>query len=425
MSRRLAVLVAMSASTATLLAADLQQPTFRASVDVAAIDVRVVDSGGNPVDGLTSADFDVRINGRRRAVVTVEAVRVAAGPGVTTTRRPAGPGPAARNIWPSPVDAPARTFIIAIDAASLDAGDGASVAGAVSAFLDRLTPQDIVGVVTLPRGPSLRPTVDHAAVRRVLATIGGTRAMRPNPFHLTPAEAADIVAEMDRAAIARMAGGRGASLVTPMVLRQVQARECPASADTACTQGIVIDADAQLRQIEDDVSESLGGLRTLLSLLAGMPGGKTVVVLSGGMPVNDRSGGWHTDGSEVRSLGRAMAEAQSTVYAVHVDRVSSPGQSAEARVIRPATTITRDRELQQRLLASFTSTGGGALVSAVTDAGEMALDRILLESSATYTLGVVTEPGDFDVRVHELRVAVSDRRLVVRSPRYVQLRSRN
>jgi len=401
-----------------------QQPTFRATVDVVLVDVQVVDADGRPVEGLQLADFDVRLNGRSRPVLSVDFVQATVDGGDTTVRRPSGAGPAARNIWPTPDDAPVRTFVIAIDANSLEAGDGAGVVRAATTFLDQLSEQDLVGVVTLPRGPSLRPTTDRTSARRVLSNVSGLRAMRPNPFHLTPSEAADIATEMDRASLSRMAGGRGASLFTPMVLRQVQARECPGAADQSCAQGIVIEADAQIRQIEDDVAESLAGLRTLLTLLADLPGRKTVVLLSGGMPVSDRSGGWHSDGSEVRSLGRATAAANATVYAVHVDRGFRAGQTPEARVMRPGVTVGRDRELQQRLLASFAATGGGTLIEATTDAGEAALDRILLETSARYTIGVAPDPSDLDGRIHELRVRLTDSRGRVRSPRYVLLRPR-
>jgi VWFA-related protein len=413
---------AVSAVMLVMAAGPPQQPVFRASVDVVRVDVQVVDADGRPIEGLEAADFDVRIDGRRRAVLSVDYVPRAADAGPLRTRSDGGP--AARNVWPADAEGSGRTFVLAIDAVSLDAGDGVATVRAATAFLDRLPPADAVGLVTLPRGPSLAPTTDRVALAQVLARVSGTRGLRHNPFHLTPSEAADIVAEMDRATLARTAGGRGASLFTPVVLRQVQARECPGTADQACAQGIVIDADAQVRQTEDDVAESLAGLRALLGVLAGQPGRKTVVLMSGGMPVSDRSGGWHSDGSEVRNLGRAAAVAQATVYAVHIDRLTQAGQTAQARVMRPSISIARDRELQQRLLASFAATAGGTLLEAPLDAGTTAFERILLETSAHYTLGVAPEARDLDGHTHELRVTVPDRRLILRHTRYVQLRLR-
>src|SRR6188474_1358468 len=52
----------------TLLGA--QQPTFRSSVDVTVIDVIVVDSAGRPITDLSAADFQIRVDGRERRVVT-------------------------------------------------------------------------------------------------------------------------------------------------------------------------------------------------------------------------------------------------------------------------------------------------------------------------------------------------------------------
>ena len=48
----------------------IQGPTFKAGVDLIRLDVTVVDKEGTPVDSLGSEDFEVKVDGKVRPVVT-------------------------------------------------------------------------------------------------------------------------------------------------------------------------------------------------------------------------------------------------------------------------------------------------------------------------------------------------------------------
>lgn len=54
-----------------------QQPTFRAGVDVVAVDVQVIGGDGRPLSSLKKGDFDVWLDGRPRRVVSVDLIRYA------------------------------------------------------------------------------------------------------------------------------------------------------------------------------------------------------------------------------------------------------------------------------------------------------------------------------------------------------------
>src|SRR6185503_6169116 len=57
-----------------------QTPAFRSGVEAVSVDVGVVDKQGNPLRGLTPADFVVTVAGQTRHVVTAEFIdRPAAG----------------------------------------------------------------------------------------------------------------------------------------------------------------------------------------------------------------------------------------------------------------------------------------------------------------------------------------------------------
>src|SRR5689334_13052657 len=52
-----------------------QGPTFRAGVDVLAVDVAVVDERGKPVEDLRAPEFTVKIDGAPRKVISATLVR--------------------------------------------------------------------------------------------------------------------------------------------------------------------------------------------------------------------------------------------------------------------------------------------------------------------------------------------------------------
>src|SRR5262249_27714669 len=76
--RLVAQLVAVSAlvvSGARLAGrAPQNPPTFRAAVDLIAVDVEVIDASGHPVVGVRPDQFAVKIDGRSRRVVTADLV---------------------------------------------------------------------------------------------------------------------------------------------------------------------------------------------------------------------------------------------------------------------------------------------------------------------------------------------------------------
>ena len=405
--------------------AQSQQPGFRTGVDLVAVDVQVVGPNGRPIVGLGPDSFDVTIDGRRRRVVSAAMTRYSGADADTSIQlQPASP--AAVNRWPA-TGPPARTFMMTIDAASFGSGEMAAVVRAASTFVDRLPPNDLVGVFTLPHGATLGPTADRAAVRRVLGTVVGNRGLRSAQFHLTAAEIIDITAADGLMQSLPQAPGAGRGATTPSpadtndVLRQVQLRECRGTSDVGCLHGILGEAVSLSRQFQQQAEESLAGLNALLRLLQEYPTRQTVVLLSAGMPISDRQGGWFSDGGAARNVGRGAALANATIYALHVERTaSSAGYSAETRTARRD--FARERELEQLLMNELAVSSGGALLTAPTGSAEVALERLLLETSSVYLLGVAPESLDFDGRAHELRVKVSTRGAIVRSRQFVVLR---
>src|SRR5262245_23501961 len=63
-----------------------QPPRFQTSVEVTPVDVTVVDDRGRPVADLTPADFNVRIDGNPRRVVSAEWVSLVTAPSAAPAR---------------------------------------------------------------------------------------------------------------------------------------------------------------------------------------------------------------------------------------------------------------------------------------------------------------------------------------------------
>ena len=409
-----------------------QQSTFRAAVDLIAVDVQVVDGDGQPIVTLDRDRFEVTIDGRKRRVASADLIQdssTAAG----GASRPLGSGPVASNAWPV-AEGQGRTFIVAVDAGSFEAGDALPVVQAARGFVDRLQAADRVGVFTLPPfGAHVDPTTDRASVRKALDGIAGQRQSLPGQFNLSTSEIIDIGAETgglgsptSGSAAQAATAARGAPvpvLGEGNTLQRVQLRECRGTADLGCLEAIISEAGALAQHLEERVTQSLNGIASLLDALRSYPGRKTVVVLSGGMAVSDRPGGRVDIGNEAKQLGEQAAHANAIIYALHVDKGLAQSYSAQSRRARDSVSIERERRLSSRLLDEFAGASGGALLPVLVGAGEIALDRVVRETSAYYLLGVEPANMDRDGRAHRLQVKVSQRGATVRSRQWVVLRA--
>jgi VWFA-related protein len=420
---------------AAVPAGQSQSPTFRASVDLIAVDVQVVDSSGRPISSIDPRKFEVTIDGKRRRVASADLVQASASTGGATSNRPVGSGPTASNLWPVP-EGRGRTFVLAIDAGSFGPGDVPPVVRAAREFIDKLEANDLVGIFTLPRfGSRVDPTTDRAPIRRALDSVAGQRQTLAGQYNLSPSEIIDITAETGGLGSPAVQStpppgpaGRGGSSIIPVpiamnaeTLQRVQVRECRSTADQGCVEAIISEAAALAQHLEERAIQSLNGINALLDLLREYPGRKTVLVMSAGMAVSDRPGGRVEIGNEARMLGEQAAHANATIYAIHVDSGFSRAFSPESRRARDSGSLERERRMSAKVLDEFAGASGGALLSAMVGGGDIALDRVLLETSSYYLLGVEPAGNDRDGRAHRLHVKVNEKGVTVRSRQWVVL----
>jgi len=404
-------------------AAGQQQQAFRATVDLVAVTVQVVDGDGRPLVSLDRDKFDVTIDGQRRRVVSSDLVQF--GPGLIS-----GSGLAAGATDDAPGERGDRTFILVVDASSFEPSEAIQVIQAAHGFVRRLNDTDVVGVFSLPLGSRVEPTHSRAPIHAALDRITGERPTMASQFNLTTSEVIDIMAQANSRATTFQtttpSSGRGVVVPEPLTiegnaLESVQLRECRRPGDAVCLQSIISEASALAMQLEERARRSLMGISALLDAIQERPGRKTLVVLSGGMPISDRPGGRINIGDEASVLGERAARANAVIYALHVDDGMTRIYTAQSRRVRDAKSVSRERILEARLLEEFAAASGGALLPVSVGAGEIALDRVLRETSAFYLLGV--EPGNTerDGKAHRLRVRVNQRGATVRSRQWVVL----
>ena len=403
-----------------------QQGTFRAAVDVIAVDVQVVDSKGLPILKLGAGDFEVSIDGRRRRIVSADFIQhtsaESSGGGVRAVS-----GPVATNSLPSTASPNGRTIMLGIDSGSLSATTSREVMNAARGFLAQLTAGDLIGIYAYPVGPRLVPTADHAAIARALDTIIGSNTPIRSEFHLRPSEVVDITAEaaatMPTSGVSTAGAARGATpdIASPSeTIRRVQQRE--SCMDSRCATRIRMEATSAAFELEARANQSVDGLRNLLQGMSLLPGRKTLVLLSGGMVVSDRPGGRPDVGGLERAMGQEVALANTAVYTVHFDSHYLSAFSTEnARGERMPVNRERDSSLIGRWLEMFSGASGGALLRVTVGSGETAFDRVLRESSAYYLLGVEPEQSDRDGRTRQLRVKVNQRGVTLRSRTWIAL----
>jgi VWFA-related protein len=423
-ARRLGVgVIILTLGVSLRLLAQGQTPTFRAAVDLIAVDVQVIDKDGTPIRALAPGDFDVTIGGHRRRVVSADFIESTAVDGRALDRTIAvSPGPLATNQWPDGVGV-ARTYVLVFDTDSFTVGESRDVVAAARGFIRRLQPVDRVGLYTFPVGPRVEPTIDHAEVSAAVDTIVGHIQHAPGSFNLTPSEIIDITSETARARVSALGRPQGPGPIPGApalagnegdVTRRVQQREC--GTDVRCVEEIQTEAQAMAFYLEGRATEGLNGLRTLIRLLSVEPGRKTMVMFSAGIPTSDRPGGRPDIGTLAKELGQDAAATNTTIYVLHLDMGAWRQMAAETRKANATPSSTsRDYAVTGRLLSEFSGASGGTLIRVVMGGGEFALDRVLRETSSHYLLGVEPADSDRDGKLRDLRVKVSRKGATIRS----------
>jgi VWFA-related protein len=369
-----------------------QQPVFRAGIELVTLDVTALDSNGRQVTDLTTADFQVEIDGDRRQVTSAEYVR-SADPlrAIGTPHKVVVPDESfsSSNAKGQPSG---RLIVILVDQGNIRTGSARAVMNSAKKFVDTLTPEDRVAVIAVPGpGELVDFTTNHDRVRESLLRIVGQAGALRTRFNLSVTEAMAVYMRSD----------------TQMAL-EVVLRECgqliAASEAERCEREVEQDAAELVNEIRHRTQDSVHGMRAVLKSLGSLEGPKSVILVSEGLIFEGL-------GSETDDLASVAADSRATLDILLLDvPMFDVAQSS-----RP-TTPREDRNLQVSGLEQLAGAARGELYR-INVTADFAFERISRSLDGYYLLAVESRPDDRNGRRHRLSVKSLRRGVTVRSRR--------
>ncbi|PYR63737.1 MAG: hypothetical protein DMF91_02510 [Acidobacteria bacterium] len=343
--------------------AQQQPPKFQSSVDVTPIDVSVVDDRGQPILHLTPADFNVRIDGNPRRVVSAEWVSLTPEPKGITVEVPEG--------YSSNEHATGgRLIVLAIDEPNIRFGGAQALLKAAAAFVDHLSPSDRVAVLSLGLASHATPfSADRERIKRAISLMVGQKTsagtLRNYAIALTEA----------------LAINNGDRTTMDAVITRECATERTIEGRQMCAQSIEVEAMQIARDVLQGADQTIRALRDVLVALRAVDGSKTLIVMSEGFVAE-------TAEARIIELGALAANARTSLYALQLD-----DQLFDISERRMAPAPGADRHARSQGLETLAGAARGALFTIATSASPI-FDRIQSELSGYYLLGVESDPRD-------------------------------
>lgn len=355
-----------------------QVPVFRSGIDLVTVDVGIFDGEGNPIRSLGPDDFVLEVDGEPRKLVSVEYVSYAIPE--TREKRQATPAHYSTN-----EDTPAgRLILLVVDQGNIRLGEGRAVMATARRFLQRLSPSDRIGLAVIPElGPRIGFTSNHQIIEDTLSRIVGRADVFDTRFNIGLSEA--LAVERDDS----------------LAFKDLANREC-ANQGPECTGFLEIEARAMAVHYLTQTRISVSTLRSLIDDMRGVPGPKTVVLLSEGL-VADFSL------SEFERLGLAALSARVNIYVLRLDT-----PRVEASQARLSPSASQDERVREEGLEHLAGTARGAFFR-VTSTGEYAFQRIARELSGHYLLAFEPQKQDRNGKLHKIKVRTKRQGVTIRA----------
>lgn len=368
-----------------------QLPPFRSSIDLVQVDVSAIDGDGRPIRDLTPEDFELRVDGKPRPIVSAQFITIP-----SNVEMPAAVPPTASYYSSNAESSGGRLIMIVADRGSITPGRGKSVMEAASKFVTQLNPTDRVALASIPNGPQLDFTADHRLVQSLLKQVDGNA---PAVTGVRNVGVADALAFERRDALA---------------MERINQRECgvPSSDQrsggnsevVACMSQVKLETEQIAADVRQKASNSITGLRALLERLPPSSTPKILVYISEGLVTANEA-------SQLAWLEAKAAASHVTLYALHL-------QASEYDAARrgPAVTYAADRAVLEEGLYLMTGVTRGDVFRVVSNS-DFAFQRLSLELSGYYLLSFEPEVGERNGRPHNIQVSIHRKGATVRSRR--------
>ncbi|MEZ5292627.1 MAG: VWA domain-containing protein [Vicinamibacterales bacterium] len=378
-----------------------QDPVFRAGVEVLPLDVTVLDRDGRQVTDLTSADFQVEVDGKPRRIATSEYIKMT--DALEAGLAPRGPAPVVPVKTEPPPDygitsnggskgPVGRAILLIVDQGNIRFGAVRPVMQSALKFLDRLQPGDRVGLVAVPApGETVDFTTDRMKLREAMLRVSGSMVPQSRRFNISITEAFALYRQSDA-----------------MLIQQVIARECATVFGAAdlerCERDVEQEAAGIVGDLRHQTDRSVSSIRAVLQSLGAMDGPKSVLLISEGLVLESLGG-------ELEDLADVAAQVHASLDVMLLD--VAPFDAAQSQM---PTTAGPDRRLQEEGLIMLAGMARGTLHRVVSGA-DVPFRRVEEALAGYYLLGVEPTPGDRDGKRHRIEVKTLRRGLTVRARR--------
>jgi len=379
------------------------QPIFPSGVELVAVDVVVLDRHGNPVEGLTRADFSVKENGQPQTIAAFEAMSLRDSPAA-----PRGRQRISTNTGPP--ESAGRWFFVVFDDANISRYSTPRAREAVVQFVDRaLRAGDRVMIAPTSGGAWWTGSLpdDRESLAAFVARLQGAWWPDTTAARLWDHEAMSIALGRDRQALAQVARRYFEANIIPEAypMDRELSRELDVSPGIALIQA---KAREVYREARVRLDASLGTLDRIATALALIRGRKTLLLVSEGFVM---------DPSETR-FRLVLQSARNANVAVHFVDVRSPdgmlGQAGMPGGAVEFSAAIEDRDTTTALaFAAREAEGaysvaidtGGRTVAGVKLADELV--KIAAESRNYYLLGYSPTDTRRDGRFRKIEVIVN------------------
>jgi VWFA-related protein len=371
---------------------------FRTTTELVSVDTIVTTPDGQPVVDLTAKDFVLKVDGKVRPIQSVQFVRFnEAG---TSAPRPLTGAPAApahpRTSAPfaTNTDPKGRTFIFAIDHNNIQPGNERPAIDAAIRLLDRLTPNDRVAVVTLPRGSVAADlSTDRTAARKALEGIVGHAPRKSSQFGYSLQEALTVFG----------AGPSPTSTITIETINAMLDRECGTTA--ACRVAVQAEAREYGRALIFNTRDTVLGLSAFMTGLSTLEGTKSIIFISEGLieTMDNRN--------DLIGLGRVADASRVRMFVIQLNK-----PIFDINVRKSPADAAGDIDLELSGLQSIAGVTSGELFRP-SGRVDSAMEQIDRATSAYYLVGFEPTDKERDGKYHkiELTLVRKDIRLKARS----------
>ena len=399
-----------------------QPPTkFRSGVDLVTVDVVVLDKKGEPVPGLTRADFTILEDGAAQPITQFQSVELPPPAPATASVRPAPE----RKVSYNSVTAgriPGRAFVLIFDDVNLTRQQAAASRKALRQFVDQSAgDQDSVSLITTSGGGwfHARTANDRARLLTLADQADGKYIEDTTAERMTDFEAMRITVFQDTTVAARVRRRYASYRVAGFepVTRPGGADDMPKIGETSANVGVVepyIESRAQriYREAVGRNRQTMEVLQRALAALEGTRGRKSIVLLSKGFVYDPETNGFKTVSNAARRANVAIyfVDARGLV-ATSSNFQASEGSPIDARDIGAA---YADIALDAEGAVSVAEDSGGFAVHNTNDLAA-GLERISRESRSYYLIGYVPKDVKPDGRFRKIEVKLGRSGLTVRA----------